>query len=126
MKSRPVFFRISRNRKNAASAPSTRPKALSGSIAKYSRGLALSVLTLIGASQAPGAIYYWDNTGGTPNDWSDVANWSTVLAGGTTPGVLPGTADVATFSATPIQGAAQTVNLNANRSVLGLDRKSVV
>ena len=40
-----------------------RAKALSGSIAKYSRGLALSALTLIGApavSQA--AAYYW-NTG---------------------------------------------------------------
>ncbi len=56
MNTRPVFFRISRNRKNAASAPSTRPKALSGSIAKYSRGLVLSALTLIGVSQAPGAI----------------------------------------------------------------------
>jgi fibronectin-binding autotransporter adhesin len=98
-----------------------RAKALSGSIAKYSRGLALSVLTLIGASQAPGAIYYWDNTGGTLNDWGSLPNWSTVLAGGTTPGVLPGTADVVTFSASPIFGTNQTVNLNDNRSVLGLE-----
>ena len=62
MNTRPVFFRISRNRKKAASDQAMRPKALSGSIAKYSRGLALSALALIGASQAPGAIYYWDDT----------------------------------------------------------------
>ena len=121
MNTRPVFFRISRNRRNAASAPAMRPKALSGSIAKYSRGLALSVLTLIGASQAPGAIYYWDNSGGTANDWGSVANWSTVIGGGTDPGAIPGVGDVATFSASPIFGTAQTVNLNADRSVLGLD-----
>ena len=98
-----------------------RPKALSGSIAKYSRGLVLSALALIGVSQAPGTIYYWDNNGGTANDWSSLPNWSTVVGGGTTPGLLPGTLDVATFSATPIIGVAQTVNLNADRSVLGLD-----
>jgi autotransporter-associated beta strand protein len=97
-----------------------RPKALSGSIAKYSRGLALSVLTLIGASQASGTIYYWDNNGGTANDWASATNWSTVVGGGGA-GAIPGSSDVATFSATPIQGTAQTVNLNANRSVLGLD-----
>jgi autotransporter-associated beta strand protein len=98
-----------------------RAKALSGSIAKYSRGLALSVLTLIGVSQAPGAIYYWDNSGGTANDWGSVANWSTVIGGGTDPGAIPGVGDVATFSATPIEGTPQTVNLNDNRSVLGLE-----
>ena len=97
-----------------------RPKALSGSIAKYSRGLALSALTLIGASQAPGAIYYWDNNGGTANDWGSAANWSAVIGGGGV-GTIPGTLDVATFSATPIQGTAQTVNLIADRSVLGLE-----
>jgi autotransporter-associated beta strand protein len=77
MKSRPVFFRISRNRRNAASAPSMRPKALSGSIAKYSRGLALSVLTLIGASQAPGAIYYWDSNSTTGGFGSATGVWGT-------------------------------------------------
>jgi len=76
MNTRPVFFRISRNRRNAASAPSMRPKALSGSIAKYSRGLALSALALIGASQAPGAIYYWDSNGGTA-DTGGIGNWYT-------------------------------------------------
>ncbi len=89
MKSRPVFFRISRNRKKAASAPAMRPKALSGSIAKYSRGLALSVLTLIGASQAPGATYYWDTDGsanttfGTASGtWGTDLFWNTDSTGG--------------------------------------------
>ncbi|MBM4011557.1 MAG: hypothetical protein FJ286_09280 [Planctomycetes bacterium] len=63
---------------------------------------------------------FWDNSGGTANDWGGLANWSTVVAGGTTPAALPGTAEVATFAATPIAGTTQTVNLGANRSVLGL------
>jgi autotransporter-associated beta strand protein len=54
-----------------------RPKALSGSIAKYSRGLALSVLTLIGASQAPGAIYYWDSNSTTGGFGSATGVWGT-------------------------------------------------
>jgi len=41
-----------------------------------------------------------------------VANWSTVAGGGTNPGAIPGAADIAEFSATPV-AAAQTVNLNA-------------
>ena len=77
MNSRPVFFRISRNRRKAASAPAMRPKALSGSIAKYSRGLALSVLTLIGASQAPGATYYWDTNGATAGSGAATGTWGT-------------------------------------------------
>jgi autotransporter-associated beta strand protein len=77
------------------------------------------VLALSGAAHA--ATIYWDNSGGTANSWADVANWSTVLAGGTNPSAIPGSADVATFSATPIQGTVQTVNLNADQSVLGLD-----
>ena len=69
---------------------------------------------------------YWDNTGGTADDWAGVANWSTVVGGGTDPGAIPGASDWATFSATPIQGTAQTVNLNADRSVLGLNVLSAV
>jgi autotransporter-associated beta strand protein len=77
-------------------------------------------LALAGAAHA--ATIYWDNTGGTANSWNPVANWSTVVGGGTDPGANPGASDVATFSATPIQGTNQTVNFNANdRSVLGLD-----
>ena len=42
-----------------------RPKALSGSIAKYSRGLALSALTLIGVPSAQADVYYWDDDAAT-------------------------------------------------------------
>jgi autotransporter-associated beta strand protein len=77
------------------------------------------VLALSGAAHA--ATIYWDNSGGTANSWADVANWSTVVAGGTDPSAIPGSSDVATFSATGIQGTVQTVNLNANQSVAGLN-----
>ena len=65
MNSRPVFFRNSRKRRKAASAPVMRPKALSGSIAKYSRGLVLSALTLLAVPSAQAAIYYWDDDAAT-------------------------------------------------------------
>ncbi len=65
------------------------------------------------------APLWWDNVGGTANDWGGAANWSTVVGGGTTPGAIPGAADTATFNATSLT-AAQTVNLNADRSLLGL------
>jgi uncharacterized repeat protein (TIGR02543 family) len=67
----------------------------------------------------PPGVIYWDNSGGTANDWGSLANWST-FPGGANPSAIPGTSDVAAFSATPIQGTAQTVNLNANRDVQGL------
>ena len=65
------------------------------------------------------APLWWDNSGGTANDWGGAANWSTVVGGGTTPGAIPGAADTATFNATSLT-TAQTVNLNADRSLLGL------
>ena len=77
------------------------------------------VLALSGAAHAD--TIYWDNSGGTANSWGSVANWSTVVGGGTNPSAIPGNADVATFSATPIQGTNQSINLGADRSVLGLN-----
>jgi hypothetical protein len=74
-------------------------------------------LAITGASQA--ADRFWDNNGGTANDWASTANWSDSVAGGGTV-ALPGTGDVAVFSATPIQGTAQTINMNGNRSVQGV------
>jgi autotransporter-associated beta strand protein len=68
---------------------------------------------------ASAADRFWDNSGGTANDWGSVPNWSTVVGGGTNPAALPGTGDVAVFSATSL-ATAQTVNLNADRSVGGL------
>ena len=87
MNTRPVFFRISRNRRKAASAPSMRPKALSGSIAKYSRGLALSALsalTLIGVPSAQAAVYYWDDdaaTLGFGTAGASTGTWEATTAG---------------------------------------------
>jgi fibronectin-binding autotransporter adhesin len=76
-------------------------------------------LALSGAAHAD--TIYWDNSGGTVNSWASVANWSTVVGGGTNPAAIPGSSDVATFSATPIQGTNQTIALGGNQSVLGLD-----
>jgi len=76
-------------------------------------------LALPGAAHAD--TIYWDNSGGTANSWASVANWSTVVGGGSNPSAIPGSSDVATFSATPIQGTNQNIALGANQSVLGLD-----
>lgn len=63
---------------------------------------------------------YWDGTATTPFDWGTAANWSTTLApGGADPANAPGAADVAIFSSSGVT-TAQTINLNANRSVLGI------
>jgi autotransporter-associated beta strand protein len=110
MKSRPVFFRISRNRKNAASAPSMRPKALSGSIAKYSRGLALSVLTLIGASQAPGAIYYWDSNSTTGGFGSTTGTWGSSNFWNTDPNGVTNTFTNSTTNADTLNFGTATLN----------------
>ena len=89
--------------------------------ARSASALPLALTLALVGSSAHAATIYWDNVGGTANSWADVANWSTVVGGGTNPGAIPGSADVATFSATGIQTTAQTVNLNANQSVAGLD-----
>ena len=64
------------------------------------------------------ATIYWD---GTSTDWSLVGSWSTAV-GATTPdpSAVPGAADIANFSISTITATAQTVNLNADRSVTGL------
>jgi autotransporter-associated beta strand protein len=77
-------------------------------------------------SYTSGLNLYWDNSGGTANSWGDASNWSTTVAGGSSPSAAAGAGDVARFSATPIVGTAQTVNLNANQSVLGLAVESAV
>ena len=90
-------------------------RILTGSIA------ALAATTLAASFAAPSAqaaVIFWDGVGGTANDWASVANWSTVAGGGTNPVAIPGAADIARFSATSV-AATQTVNLNADRSVLG-------
>ena len=74
-----------------------------------------------GAQSGVAASAYWDNVGGTANDWGSLANWSSVGGGGTNPASIPGTTgtDIATFSATSVT-TTQTVNLNAARALQGL------
>jgi uncharacterized repeat protein (TIGR02543 family) len=104
--------------------------AANGSGTNYAVGssyTANAALTLFAKwTSVSSGILYWDNSGGTANDWGSLANWSTTVGGGTDPLAIPGASDVATFSATPIVGTAQTVNLNADRSVQGINIASTV
>ncbi len=91
------------------------------------REIALSIKLLALASltfpwtRATAAPIFWDGVGGAAtDDWAAVANWSLDTDGLTAATAIPGTGDVATFSATTVT-TAQTVKLNANRSVAGLD-----
>ncbi|MCX6878985.1 MAG: autotransporter-associated beta strand repeat-containing protein [Verrucomicrobia bacterium] len=75
---------------------------------------------MLGSHRVQAASAYWDNVGGTLNNWGSLANWSSVVGGGTDPASIPdaGT-DIATFSATSVV-TTQTVNLNAARRLQGL------
>ena len=88
--------------------------------------LATALALALSVKPSQGQALFWDNTGGTANAWNSLANWSTVVAGGTNPAATPGTGNVATFSATPIVGTAQTVSLNNDQSIQGLDFTSAV
>ncbi|MFD0892290.1 autotransporter-associated beta strand repeat-containing protein [Luteolibacter ambystomatis] len=70
------------------------------------------------ASRSNADIIYWD--GVTGNSWSAATSWSTTAAGTTPdPAAVPGAADTATFNITGVN-TAQTINLGANQSALGL------
>ena len=88
-------------------------------------GLAVLPSPLANASSA-----WWDNSGGTADDWGSVNNWSTTVGGGTSPTSIPGnaTTDLATFSITSLLGTVQTVNLNGARSLgeLSFDNLSLI
>jgi len=63
-----------------------RPKALSGSIAKYSRGLVLSALTLLAVPSAQAIVYYWDDnaaTAGFGTAGASTGTWAAPTAGPT-------------------------------------------
>jgi autotransporter-associated beta strand protein len=66
---------------------------------------------------ATAATIFWDGTG---TSWNNAASWSTVN-NATTPDPLapPGASDIATFNITSVT-TAQTVNLDAAQSALGL------
>jgi len=102
-----------------------RPKALSGSIAKYSRGLVLSALALIGASQAPGATYYWDTDGsGTPGfgtasgTWGTSAFWgASDLGTGATANTTITTSDTINFGTATVGLGAGAIGVNGTVNV---------
>ncbi|MCX6980153.1 MAG: hypothetical protein NTV08_05290 [Verrucomicrobia bacterium] len=104
MNSRPVFFRISRNRRNAASAPRRtatsqsqrklgKPSALRGSIA----AVLTSATSLFLGTEASAATIYWD--GAASASWGLAANWSTASGAITPdPGAFPGALDDLIFN----------------------------
>lgn len=69
-----------------------------------------------GAVSLNAATIFWDGTG---TSWSATSSWSTA-SGATTPdpGAVPGSADLVQFNISP-ENSAQTVDLDAARSVLG-------
>ena len=80
--------------------------------------LAAALVGLLSAHAAQGAIIYWDGTG---TAWNAVGSWSSVAGAATPdPAAVPGVNDTATFSISTLTNTAQTVNLNAAQSVLGL------
>lgn len=68
------------------------------------------------APRGMAANIYWD--GSASSSWADVANWSTVIAGDTSPAAVPGTADRVYFNADNVINAITT--LGAAQSVQGL------
>ena len=92
-----------------------------GSFADFSiAGLAVLIavpMVLSNSRAALGANMYWNGVGA---GWDSTANWSTASGATTPPPVaVPGSADVAIFNITTVN-SAQTVNLNADQSALGL------
>ena len=84
---------------------------------RRSRLLTLSALALLGAPGAMGANIYWDGSG---TGWETVGSWSTDPGLITpNPGAVPGILDLALFNISAVN-TAQTVNLNAAQSALGL------
>ncbi|MEI6654948.1 MAG: protein kinase, partial [Verrucomicrobiota bacterium] len=77
----------------------------------------LVVLTLLGSPVATAASIYWDGSG---TGWDALGSWSTAI-GATTPDplIVPGIADLVLFNISTVN-TAQTVNLNAAQSALGL------
>lgn len=71
---------------------------------------------LVFTTALPAADFYWD--GSSDNNWGTLANWSTVIAGGTNPGALPGASDLIYLNANAV--TTQVGTLGANRSALGL------
>lgn len=74
--------------------------------------LSLTVL----APRGEAANIYWD--GSASSTWADVANWSTVIGGGTSPALVPGSGDRVFFNANTFTNAITT--LGAAQATQGL------
>lgn len=86
---------------------------------QFFRRKSLGVAVLAGLAlhhSAGGAPVYWN---GTATGWDTTTGWSSDISGSGT-NALPTANDVATFSSTGVS-AAQTVSLNDNRTVAGLN-----
>lgn len=77
-------------------------------------GVVLVGLTTPAANAVTG---FWD--GSTDNDWGTTSNWSTTVVGGVDVASVPTTGETANFSITSLT-AAQSINLNADRSIASL------
>ena len=75
---------------------------------------------ILSCSTAQAVTDYWDGSG--DSSWNTVANWSTTVGGGSTPGAVPGASDNVLFNATAVTnqintlGAAQQANSLTFRS----------
>ncbi|MFM7244931.1 MAG: hypothetical protein ACKO40_12280 [Planctomycetaceae bacterium] len=71
------------------------------------------------ATASAQTTWYWDNFGGTANDWTSIDNWSLNAAGTVPAAALPDGTGFAQFNVSTLV-SAQTVNLNSDPSLLGL------
>jgi autotransporter-associated beta strand protein len=69
-------------------------------------------------SEMQAQALYWN--GSTDALWSTIANWSTVIEGGSNPAAIPGASDMAIFHATSVS-AAQNPETRGDQSVKGLE-----
>jgi autotransporter-associated beta strand protein len=77
-------------------------------------------VALAAATASAQTTWYWDNFGGTANDWQSVDNWSLDPSATTPATSLPDASGFAEFNATT-RSTVQTVNANGNLSVLGIN-----
>src|SRR5437016_3913959 len=114
---RPVSFRIPRRPRQRASTNSSNPSVLVGSIAKYSRGLALTAVAAFGVSEAKATVLFWDVasgdgatiTDGAGNRSNGGGNWNNGTGNTTWNNSTP---DNATFGG-GTSGTAGTVKLSS-------------
>jgi fibronectin-binding autotransporter adhesin len=88
------------------------------------RGAYASGVVAISSSVASAIPYWWDGGAGD-NDWGNALNWSLTSAADPVATDVPGSADLANITATDLTGPF-TINLNGDRSILGLDTENLI